>query len=152
LTKRKRWLTKQKRRTIKEPNREIEVRDEVDVIDRSSRRSWCYSVWRWVSRNGCRAGCSQIWQAGDPDRDPLEIENRIEDPESRDIRDFLHDKLLEELDRSRDPFRSFNWGQRTWRSVRNLFYFGGVRRIRPTIFPFRPECIEADGTLCEKVE
>ena len=88
----------------------------------------------------------------DLDRDPLEIENRIEDPESRDIRDFLHDRLLEELDRSRDPFRSFNWGQRTWRSARNLYYFGGVRRIRPSVFPFQSECIEADGTLCEKVD
>ena len=85
-------------------------------------------------------------------RDPLETENSIEDPEFRDIRGLLHEKLLEEMDRSRDPFRSFNWAERPWRSARKLYYFGGARRNRPTVFPFQSECIEADGTFCGKVD
>jgi uncharacterized sulfatase len=85
----------------------------------------------------------------DLEQDPLELENRIEDSELSSIRDNLHDELLNEMDRCRDPFRSFNWAKRSWRVVRELFYFGGTRRIRPSTFPFQSDCIEADGTRCE---
>jgi arylsulfatase A-like enzyme len=78
--------------------------------------------------------------------DPYEMDNRIEDPQYAAARDRLHDMLLSEMDRIRDPFRSFRWGDRPWRSVRRAFYHGGERRNRPGGFPFQATLIEADGS------
>jgi len=69
--------------------------------------------------------------------DPYEMENRILDPACAAERDRLHDALLAEMDRIRDPFRSFRWGDRAWRSVRHAFYFGGPNRPLPKGFPFQ---------------
>jgi len=77
--------------------------------------------------------------------DPYEMHNLIDDPEHAAARDRLHDALLAEMDRIRDPFRSFRWGDRPWRSVRQAFYHGGARRGRPGGFPFEATSIEADG-------
>jgi uncharacterized sulfatase len=77
--------------------------------------------------------------------DPCETTNLIDEPEHAQARDCLHDALLAEMDRIRDPFRSFRWGDRPWRSVRQAFYHGGARRARPAGFPFQPSSIEADG-------
>ena len=77
--------------------------------------------------------------------DPYETTNLIDDPEHAPARDRLHDALLAEMDRIRDPFRSFRWGDRPWRSVRHAFYHGGTRRARPAGFPFQAVSIEADG-------
>ncbi len=79
--------------------------------------------------------------------DPCETTNRIQDDGCREARDRLHDALLAEMDRIRDPFRSFRWGARPWRSVREPFYFGGKRRPAPRGFAFQPVGLEADGTL-----
>jgi arylsulfatase A-like enzyme len=73
--------------------------------------------------------------------DPLEIYNCINDSRYTAIRDQLHDVLLAEMDRIRDPFRSFHWGNRSWRSVRSAFYKGS-NRGRPQGFPF-----ESSGVL-----
>jgi uncharacterized sulfatase len=73
----------------------------------------------------------------DLERDPYEMENRILDPACAAERDRLHDALLAEMDRIRDPFRSFRWGDRPWRSVRHAFYFGGPNRPLPQGFPFQ---------------
>lgn len=70
-------------------------------------------------------------------RDPYEMENRIEDPGCAEERERLHDALLERMDRIRDPFRSYRWGDRHWRSVREAFYFGGEGRRLPERFPFQ---------------
>ncbi len=83
----------------------------------------------------------------DLESDPLELANRIEDPALHGVRDELHDRLLEEMDRTRDPFRSFEWGRRPWRTVRDKFYEGGENRPRPTVFFFQDDCIEPRGTL-----
>jgi uncharacterized sulfatase len=74
----------------------------------------------------------------DLEDDPLEKKNRISDPEYTKIRDELHDVILAEMDRIRDPFRSFHWGDRSWRSVRTAFY-RGANRGRPQGFPFEPK-------------
>ncbi|MBN1669989.1 MAG: sulfatase-like hydrolase/transferase [Kiritimatiellae bacterium] len=79
--------------------------------------------------------------------DPYETENRIEDSAHAAARDRLHDWLLAEMDRIRDPFRSFRWGARDWRCVRRPFYHGGARRNRPADFPFTSVSLEADGSL-----
>ncbi len=73
----------------------------------------------------------------DLEDDPLETQNRINDPEYSTLRDHLHDVMLAEMDRIRDPFRSYHWGDRPWRSTRSAFYKGSNRR-RPQGFPFEP--------------
>ena len=78
--------------------------------------------------------------------DPFELHNAIRDPRHADRRDRLHDWLLDEMDRGRDPFRSHAWGARAWRTVRRPFYHGGRRRNPPLGFPFQPVGLEADGT------
>jgi uncharacterized sulfatase len=69
--------------------------------------------------------------------DPLETRNLITDPRHTSIRDRLHDAMLAEMDRIRDPFRSFHWGNRPWRTARTTSY-KGVNRPRPEGFPFEP--------------
>lgn len=78
--------------------------------------------------------------------DPLELENRIADADLRGTRNRLHDRLLDEMDKSRDPFRSFEWGDRRWRTAREKFYYGGKVRNRPSVFFFQADCIEPRGT------
>ena len=78
--------------------------------------------------------------------DPYETTNLLRNNECSDICGELHDALLDEMDRIRDPFRSYLWGDREWRSVRQPYYYGGKRRNPPLGFPFQPTGIEADGT------
>lgn len=78
--------------------------------------------------------------------DPFELNNILRQEGVSRVRDRLHDALLDEMDRIRDPFRSYRWGDRDWRSVRQPFYQGGKRRHAPRGFPFQPVGIEADGT------
>ncbi len=47
--------------------------------------------------------------------DPAEMTNRIDAPECRSVRDGLHDKILEWMNRTRDPFRGYYWERRPWR-------------------------------------
>ncbi len=83
----------------------------------------------------------------DLETDPQEQHNRIGDDSLAAVRDGLHDALLAEMDRIRDPFRSYRWGARSWRTVREPFYHGGERRNRPPGFPFQPKSLEATGEL-----
>lgn len=48
--------------------------------------------------------------------DPNELMNHIDDPAYREIRDRLHDALLGEMYRTRDPFRGYYWARRPWRT------------------------------------
>lgn len=52
----------------------------------------------------------------DLERDPEEMENRINAPEYAAIRDALHDRLLDWMNRTRDPFRGYYWERRPWRT------------------------------------
>jgi len=72
--------------------------------------------------------------------DPLETHNRINDPPYTAIRDQLHEVLLAEMDRIRDPFRSYHLGNRPWRDARSVFY-RGPNRERPQGFPFEPSSV-----------
>lgn len=71
--------------------------------------------------------------------------NRIEDPAGAAMRDQLHDRLLAEMNRIRDPFRCAAWGNRAWRQAGTVDYYSGERRPRPSVFPFQAACIESDG-------
>jgi len=68
--------------------------------------------------------------------DPYELTNRIDDDALAAERDRLHDWLLDEMDRIRDPFRSFRWGRRPWRQAREAFYWRKGRGI-PNGFSFQ---------------
>ena len=54
----------------------------------------------------------------DTRNDPHDMENRIEDPALAQARDALHDELLDWMNRTRDPFRGYQWACRPWRSDR----------------------------------
>lgn len=51
----------------------------------------------------------------DLENDPHEIHNLVEDTQCAIIRDKLHNALLDEMNRSRDPFRGYYWENRSWR-------------------------------------
>ncbi len=74
--------------------------------------------------------------------DPHELQNLIDVADHQETRDRLHDALLAEMDRVRDPFRSFRWGDRPWRSARRIFYRGGKNRGKPEGFEFEPSGLD----------
>jgi uncharacterized sulfatase len=47
--------------------------------------------------------------------DPHEMKNLIAAPEHAPIRDALHDRLLNWMNQTRDPFRGYYWERRPWR-------------------------------------
>lgn len=48
--------------------------------------------------------------------DPAEMKNLIESAEHTKIRDGLHDKMLDWMNKTRDPFRGYYWERRPWRA------------------------------------
>ena len=48
--------------------------------------------------------------------DPGEMKNLIDCPETAEIRNALHDALLDWQNRTRDPFRGYYWERRPWRT------------------------------------
>lgn len=52
----------------------------------------------------------------DLETDPYEMKNLIESAEHATIRNGLHDKLLDWMNRTRDPFRGYYWERRPWRA------------------------------------
>lgn len=51
----------------------------------------------------------------DLETDPGEMNNLIESPEHKAKRDELHDRLIDWMYRTRDPFRGYYWERRPWR-------------------------------------
>jgi uncharacterized sulfatase len=51
----------------------------------------------------------------DLEADPWEMNNLINSSEYASIRNQLHDRLLDWMNVSRDPFRGYYWGKRAWR-------------------------------------
>lgn len=52
----------------------------------------------------------------DLQQDPAEMVNLIDSPAHFHIRNQLHDVLLEQMNRTRDPFRGYYWQRRPWRT------------------------------------
>ncbi|MFW6262260.1 MAG: sulfatase-like hydrolase/transferase, partial [Spirochaetota bacterium] len=48
--------------------------------------------------------------------DPGEMVNLVDSPDHAAIRDELHERLLEWMNRTRDPFRGYQWRHRPWRT------------------------------------
>lgn len=63
--------------------------------------------------------------------DPGELINLIDDEKYTDIRGNLHAHLLNEMDRTRDPFRGPAWADRPWNTGVIPPGMGGYRRPRP---------------------
>ena len=51
----------------------------------------------------------------DCEKDPYELRNLIDDPEYASVRNDLHDKILDMMNVTRDPFRGYQWKSRSWR-------------------------------------
>jgi uncharacterized sulfatase len=51
----------------------------------------------------------------DLDADPGELHNLIDSQQHAAMRNQLHDQLLDWMNTSRDPFRGYYWGHRSWR-------------------------------------
>ncbi|MBN1875544.1 MAG: sulfatase-like hydrolase/transferase [Anaerolineae bacterium] len=52
----------------------------------------------------------------DLDEDPAEMINLIDSPGHTQIRDALHDAILNWMNATRDPFRGYYWERRPWRA------------------------------------
>jgi len=52
----------------------------------------------------------------DLETDPYEMRNLIEDSTYAAVRDRLHDRLLDWMNETRDPFRGYYWERRPWRT------------------------------------
>ncbi|MDR2024775.1 MAG: sulfatase-like hydrolase/transferase [Hungatella sp.] len=50
----------------------------------------------------------------DLEKDPYEMENRIDDPEFWEVRDNMLGRLLDHMNQIRDPFRGYCWERRPW--------------------------------------
>lgn len=51
----------------------------------------------------------------DLEKDPDEMVNLIGSPQHTDVRNGLHKRILEWMNRTRDPFRGYYWERRPWR-------------------------------------
>jgi uncharacterized sulfatase len=72
----------------------------------------------------------------DMQEDPEELVNLIERPEHMNIRDALHDKLIDWMNTSRDPFRGYYWLRRPWRKdapAATWAFTGYTRQREPDI-------------------
>lgn len=52
----------------------------------------------------------------DLESDPGEMKSHIDLPDMAQFRNRLHDRLLDWMNTSRDPFRGYYWGHRFWRA------------------------------------
>ena len=84
----------------------------------------------------------------DLDEDPAEVNNLIEHPAYADVRDTLHDRLLDWMYEKRDPFRGPCWERRPWRDTRR-FQWRGRFRPRPAD-GYAPEVRDYDTGLPTK--
>lgn len=59
--------------------------------------------------------------------DKDELNNLIDDPDHMVIRNQMHDELLDYMDTIRDPFRTYQWSMRTWRTDSQPRWMGSFR-------------------------
>ena len=84
----------------------------------------------------------------DLQQDPGEMTNLIHSESHRAIRDRLHDVLLEEMNRTRDPFRGYYWHRRPWRidAPEPTWAYTGMTRQREEDERYEPRQLDyADG-------
>jgi uncharacterized sulfatase len=78
-------------------------------------------------------------------RDPAEMRNLIAHPDYVQVRNQLHDRLLDWMYDKRDPFRGPCWERRLWRKTRR-FQWRGQFRPRPAD-GYAPQVLDYDTGL-----
>jgi len=63
--------------------------------------------------------------------DPDELVNQIHNPDYIEVRDTLHKRILDWMDKSRDPFRGYIWTHRMWSKEQQRWRGAGMTRPRP---------------------
>jgi uncharacterized sulfatase len=63
----------------------------------------------------------------DLEKDLAEVHNLIDEPSLADVRNRLHDRLLDWMYEKRDPFRGPCWERRPWREGRRFHWRGEFR-------------------------
>jgi len=63
----------------------------------------------------------------DRELDPNEMTNLISSPMHEQVRNAMHDSLLNYMDTIRDPFRSYQWSVRPWRKDAHPRWMGAFR-------------------------
>jgi uncharacterized sulfatase len=81
----------------------------------------------------------------DMNADPAEVNNLIDHPDYAEIRNELHDRLLDWMYDKRDPFRGPCWERRPWRETRRLQWRGQFRP-RPAD-GYAPQVLDYDTGL-----
>lgn len=84
----------------------------------------------------------------DLQEDPHEMKNLIASEVTATERNRLHDRLLEWMNQTRDPFRGYYWERRPWRTdarPASWAYTGGIRQIEGE--PGRPLRLEYTTAL-----
>ena len=81
----------------------------------------------------------------DLEADPAEVHNLIDHPDYAEVRNALHDRMLDWMYEKRDPFRGPCWERRLWRNARR-FQWRGKFRPRPAD-GYAPEVRDYDTGL-----
>ena len=80
-------------------------------------------------------------------KDPHEVHNLINDPNYQEQRNHLHDLLLENMNRTRDVFRGYQWACRPWRQDKTPSWENdGYTRQRDND-PWEPRQLDYDTGL-----
>ena len=82
--------------------------------------------------------------------DPDELHNLIDDPAHQEIRNRLHDRLLQNMDETRDPFRGYYWERRPWRSDASDASWDGSGYTRQSEDDYEPRQLDYSTGLTMK--
>ena len=63
--------------------------------------------------------------------DPDELINQIMNPKYSEVRDYLHKRIINWMNKTRDPFRGYIWTHREWSKKRQGWTGTGMTRPRP---------------------
>lgn len=74
--------------------------------------------------------------------DPHELQNKIDDPSCSDIRDDLHNELIDWMYEHIDPFRGRPWEERAWHSAARPCWNAPLRPVPPD--GYRPPYVDYD--------
>ncbi|MFW6255633.1 MAG: sulfatase-like hydrolase/transferase [Candidatus Sumerlaeota bacterium] len=66
----------------------------------------------------------------DIQEDPHEMQNLINSPDHAEIRNRLHDRIIDWMNETRDPFRGYYWERRPWRKDARPASWGYTRMTR----------------------
>lgn len=76
--------------------------------------------------------------------DPSEMKNLIVSPDHKTIRNRLHDRLLDWMNDTRDPFRGYYWENRSWRedARKPTWDYTGMTRQRMESSDYEPRQLD----------